>query len=119
MAILSKVIIILQMIFTSKHLEIRQYISILFSIFHLRDYIFPLNFLTTTVRYITKITIIIKRRYEIAFGKIYVTGMTITYVLSVYLFSDGWFANDPAFAHYYDDAPTSGRSDPGAIDFLG
>jgi len=31
----------------------------------------------------------------------------------------GWYANDPAFAHYYEDVPTSGRKDPGNVDVVG
>uniref|UniRef100_A0A2P2HW84 Peritrophin-44-like n=1 Tax=Hirondellea gigas TaxID=1518452 RepID=A0A2P2HW84_9CRUS len=32
---------------------------------------------------------------------------------------EGWYANDPQFAHYYDDVPATGRSDPGRVDTVG
>ncbi|XP_018021775.1 protein obstructor-E [Hyalella azteca] len=32
---------------------------------------------------------------------------------------EGWYANDPAFAHYYDSAPATGRADPGRQDVAG
>ena len=33
--------------------------------------------------------------------------------------SAGWYANDPEFAHYYDEVPATGRSDPGRVDTVG